>query len=199
MDDEVRYNPPIIELHSRSVCVENAHDLDGQIVLSAVVKEKRLGTSLSLIITGSWSNGIHMPSIAFWLRMDLWIAVHLTGRGLKDSRPSAFGEAQQIYCSQNVGFGSLNGVTLIVHRRGGASKIVNFIYFYIERERYVVPKQLEPRVRKKMSNILPATCVKIVDAKDFFTHLYQSITEMRPEKARATCNQYSFGLFRQRF
>ena len=70
--------------------------------------------------------------------MDLRVTVDLTGRGLQNPRPRTLGESEHIDGPMHTGFGRLDGVMLIVHRRGRAGEVVDLIHLKIQRERHIM-------------------------------------------------------------
>jgi hypothetical protein len=67
----------------------------------------------------------------------------------------------------DAGFGGLHGVVLVVDRRCGTSKIVNFVHFDVQRKGDIVPHHLEILVVKELFDVSPDAGKEIVDAHDY--------------------------------
>ena len=112
-------------MHARAVGVEDARDLDLQPVLAAVVEEQGLGAALALVVAAARADRIDVAPVVLRLRMDLRIAVHLGGRGLKNPRLHPLGQAQHVDRAVHAGLGRLHRIELVVHRRGRAGQVVD--------------------------------------------------------------------------
>src|SRR5262249_19143341 len=77
------------------------------------------------------------------LRMNTRIAIHLRGRCLQNPGLHALGKAEHIDRAVHARLDRLHRIVLVVHRRGWAGEIVDFIHLYIERKSDVVADQLE--------------------------------------------------------
>ena len=66
-----------MRMHPRTVRVEQAHDLDREIVLTPVVEEQRLRSTLALVVARARANRIHVAPVVLSLRVHLRIAVDL--------------------------------------------------------------------------------------------------------------------------
>jgi len=89
----------------------------------------------------------------------------------------------------HAGLGGLNGIMLIVHRRGRAGEIVDLVHLDIERHRHVMAHQLKVRPSEKMRDIVLGAGKEVIEAKDIVAAFHQSVAEMRAEKAGATGNE----------
>jgi hypothetical protein len=84
------------------------------------------------------------------------IAVDFRGRGLKDLCPKPLGESQHVDRTMDARLGGLHRIVLIVHRAGWTSEVVDLVDLDIERERHIVPHDLEARIADKMRDVVPA-------------------------------------------
>jgi len=130
-------------MHSGTIGIENPCHFDLDLILSMIIEEQGFGTSLPFVIAGTRSNTIDISPIGFRLRMDRRVSIDLGGRGLKDLGSQSFGQPEHIDGPMDVYFRGLNGVILIMNRRGRTGKIINFIHLDIEREGDVVTKEFE--------------------------------------------------------
>jgi hypothetical protein len=71
-------------MHTGTVSIENPGNFDLKSVLAMVVKEQSFGAALTFIVAGSPTNWIDVTPVLFNLRMDRWIAIHLTRGCLKN-------------------------------------------------------------------------------------------------------------------
>jgi hypothetical protein len=65
-----------------------------------------------------------------------------------------------------------------MYGRCGTGQIVYLVDFDVERKRYIVPHQLEPRVSQQVLDIALASGKHVVDAKNIVALLDQAITQM---------------------
>lgn len=91
LNDEIGDDAPIVGMHPRAVGIENAGDLDGDVIFAVVVEEKSLSAPLPFVVTGAITDGVDIAPIIFLLRMDVGIAVNFAGGGLKDFAFEPFG------------------------------------------------------------------------------------------------------------
>ena len=194
LDDEIRDHAAVVRVHARAVGVEDARDLDLELVLAPIVEEQRLGAALALVIARARPDRIDVAPIVLRLRMDGGVAVDLRGRGLEDPAFEALGEAQHVDGAVHAGLGRLHGVVLVVDGRGRAGEIVDFIDLDIEREGHVVTHELEARVAEQVLDVALGAGEKIIDADDVVAVGDQAIAEMRAEKAGAAGYQYGPGI-----
>src|SRR5262245_2599445 len=102
-------------MHAWTVCIEDAGDLDLELVLAVVVEERRLGAALALIVAGARTNRIDIAPVGFGLWMHRRVAVHLARRRLEDATFEAFGEPQHVDRAMHRSLCRLHGVVLVVY------------------------------------------------------------------------------------
>ena len=119
-----------------------------------------------------------MPPVAFWLRVNLGVAVHFAGRSLIDARAKPFGQAQHVDGTVHAGLDGLHRVVLVVYGRGRAGQIVNFIHLNIEGKGHVVANKLEPAVVHELFHIGAGTGKKVVRAEHFVPFVEQTFAQM---------------------
>ncbi len=66
-------------MHVGTVGVEDAGDLDVQVVLAAVVEEQGFGTAFAFIVAGAQADGVDVTPVVFGLGMDFRVAIALAG------------------------------------------------------------------------------------------------------------------------
>ena len=94
--NEVGNNPAVERVHARAIGIENPGDPHLNIVHAVVVHKQRLRGPLALVIAGSRPDGIDVAAILLGLRVDLGIAIHLTGRCLQHLCAATLGHAQYV-------------------------------------------------------------------------------------------------------
>ena len=68
---------PSLRVHARAVGVEDARDLDLELVLAMIVEEQRLGAALALVVAGARTDRIDVAPVVLGLRVHRGIAVDL--------------------------------------------------------------------------------------------------------------------------
>ena len=81
-----------------------------------VIEEQGLGTALAFVVAGTSADGIHITPIAFRLWMDVWVAIDLGGRGLKDAGIHPLGKSEAVDRTHDRSLGGLDRIVLVVHR-----------------------------------------------------------------------------------
>src|SRR5439155_1114991 len=69
LHDEARHHAAVVGVHARAVRVEDAHDLDAQVVLTAVVEEQRLGAALAFVVAAALADRVDAAPV----RLGLWV------------------------------------------------------------------------------------------------------------------------------
>ena len=167
LDDEIGDDAPVIGMHPRAIGVEDAHDLDVELVLTVIVEEQGLGAALAFIIAGTRANRVDVPPVAFGLRMDRGIAVDLRSRCLEDAGLHALGETKHVDRARDAGLGRLNRIELVVDRTCRAGEIVDLVDLDIERKADVVAHKLEARMTSEVIDVAFVTSEEVVDAQHF--------------------------------
>lgn len=73
--DEVGYDPAVVRVHERTVCVENADDADVRSFMAMVIEHEAFRATLSLIVACSDSNGVDVAPVAFRLGVHEWLSI----------------------------------------------------------------------------------------------------------------------------
>src|SRR5262245_8455820 len=102
-------------MHAWSVCIEDAGDLDLELVLAVIVEEQRLSAALALIVAGARTDRIDVAPVGFDLWMHRRVAVHLARRRLEDSTFETLGKPQHVDCAMYRSLRRLHRVVLVVH------------------------------------------------------------------------------------
>ena len=112
LDDEVAHHPAVVRMHARAVGVEDADDLDVEVVLAVIVEEQGFGAAFALVVAAADADGIDPAPVAFRLRMHFRVAVDLAGGGLQDARLQPLGQTQHVDRTVHAGLGGLHRVVL---------------------------------------------------------------------------------------
>jgi hypothetical protein len=125
LDDEVGDDSTVVRVHSGTESVEDSGHSDLDVVLSHVTVSESLGDSLSLVVTSSGTNTVDVTPVVLSLRVLLGVTVDLGGRGDEESCLGSLGETEHVQGTHERGLDGLDGVVLVVGRRGGASEMVD--------------------------------------------------------------------------
>jgi hypothetical protein len=71
-------------------------------------------------------------------------------------------------------------------RRGWAGKVIDPIHFDKDGMNYIVPDQLEVRMREEMSDVILAAREKIIDTEDVFLSIQERFTEVAAQETSAS-------------
>ena len=96
LDDEVGDDAAIIRVHARAIGIQDAGDLDAQVVLTAVVEEQGLGAAFAFVGSGAGADGVDVAPVVLRLGMDGRITTDLAGGGLQDLGPHPLGQAEHV-------------------------------------------------------------------------------------------------------
>jgi hypothetical protein len=165
-------------MHTRSIGIENARDLDLETMLAVIIKEQCFGTAFPLIVTRTRPDRIDIAPVAFCLGVDRRISIYFARRGLKDATFEALGEPQHVDCAVYRRLGRLHWVVLILNWRRGASEIIDLVNFHVEWKRHIVTNELETGMDTEMLNIPLGAREEIIDAQNVMPLLEQSIRQM---------------------
>jgi hypothetical protein len=158
-------------------------------VLAPVVEEQRLGAALALILAGAHTDRVDAAPIALGLRVNFRIAVDFGGRGLKDFRVHALGEAQYVDRTVDARLRRLHRVELIVDGRGRAGEVVDLVYLDIEREGDVMAHQFETRLLQEVGDVVLPAGEKIIDTQNILALRDEPLAQVRAEESGAARHQ----------
>jgi hypothetical protein len=162
-------------MHPRPVCIEDASNLDVDAALSVIIEEQGFGATLSLIVAGSRTDGVHMAPIILSLRMSRGITINLACRSLQNSTFQTLGETQHIYRAVYRRFCGLHRIVLVLDRRRGASQVVDFVDFDVQGKGDIVAHKFKARVGVQMSDVVFGSREEIVHADNLMAIGQQSI------------------------
>jgi hypothetical protein len=158
-----------------------------------IVHKECFGTSFSLIIAGTYPDGIYIAPVGFGLGMYSWVPIHLTGGCLEDASAAATREAKHIDRTVDTDLRRLHRIKLVMNGAGRAGEIENLVDFNIERMGHVVTHHLEISVVEKMSNIAACSGVVVVNAEHFAVGSKQPFTKKAAEKTGRSGHEDAFG------
>lgn len=192
LDDEVGDDAAVVGVHARAVGVEDARDLDFQLVLAVVVEEQGFGAALAFIVAGADADRVDVAPVVLGLRVNRRVAVNLAGGSLEDARLQALGQAEHVDGAMHRGLGGLHRVVLIVNGRGGAGQVVDFVDFHIQREGDVVTHELEARMVVQVVDVALGAGEQVVQAQHFMALFQQLVAQVRTEEAGAAGDENTF-------
>jgi hypothetical protein len=108
-----------------AVGVENTADFDIDVVLAIIIHHKGFGNAFPLIVTASDTYRIYVSPVAFGLRVNLRISIHLGCRSEENSSLSPLGQTQHVDGSHNIGFNGFYSVILIGYGGSRTGKMVD--------------------------------------------------------------------------
>ena len=117
------------------------------------------------------------------------VAVDLACGRLKDRRAQSLGKTKHVDRAVDRSLGRLDGIVLVVDRRGRAREVVDLIDLDIERKGHVVADELEAGMIKQVLDVALGACEEVVDAKHFVAMLEQRFAQMRSDEARAASDK----------
>lgn len=119
------------------------------------------------------------------------VAVNFAGRCLQDRNLDPFCKAQHVDRADDGHLRRLDGVVLIMNRRGGASEVEDGIDLDEQRMTDIVPQEFKTRMRQQMRDIRLRAGKEVVDTKDFVAARDKPVDEVRPDEACASRHQNS--------
>jgi hypothetical protein len=137
LDDEVGDNSAVVRVHTRTKGVENTGDSDIDTVLSHVTVGEGLSDTLALIVTGSGTDTVDVTPVVLSLGVLLGVTVHLRGGSDKEPCLGSLGETKHVERAHEGSLDGLDGVVLVVGRRGRAGEMVDF--WFVSQSRPDVP------------------------------------------------------------
>lgn len=136
-------------------------------MLAPIIEKQCFRAALTFIIAGPGADWIDVaPST---LRS---VGEHLDRHKLPMSRLEEFSlspalPARAVDGTMHAGLCSLYRVPLVVRGRSRTRKVVDFINLDVERERHIVPCQIEVLVIQEMLDVRPRASEKVIDAKGY--------------------------------
>jgi uncharacterized protein (DUF736 family) len=161
-------------------------------MLAMIIEKQSFGAALAFIIARTRADRVDVAPIGFRLRMDEGVAINFRRRCLHDPDFQAFGEAKHVDGAEHAGLRRLDGIELIMDRRGGTGEIINFVDFNEKRKGDVVTQKLEALMIDESVDVAPSARKKIIDAEDFVTFVEETQAKMRAEKSSAASDQNTF-------
>ena len=165
-------------MHARPVRVENAGDLDIELMLTVVVEKKRFRAAFTFVITRPDADRVDVAPIALHLRVNDRITVDLARRCLKNAALEPLGEPEHVDRAMHRGFGGLHRIMLIMHWRRRARKVVNFVDLDEQRKCHIVADKFESWIAKQMRNVALGACEQVVQANHLVAIRKQTITQV---------------------
>ena len=189
---EVRDDASVLGVHLRTVRVEDAHHPDVHPVLPAVVGAQRLRDALALVVAAPEPDRVDVAPVLLDLRMHERVAVYLARRGVEHARLRLERELEHVHRAEHGALRRLDGVLLVVDRRGGAGEVVYLVELPPERLRDVVQHEREALVVEELVDVLLRAREEVVQRGDLVSVRKKPLAEMAAEESRATSYQCFF-------
>ena len=130
-----------------------------------------------------------MSPVALGLRMNVWITIHLRGRGLEDTGPDPLGQTEGVDRPHDGCLHRLDGIVLIVRRGCRAGEIIDAVDLELERVDHVVTNEFKTVVPLEMLDVGLSTGEEVVETDHFISLFNKTIAEMRTKKSGSAGNQ----------
>lgn len=156
--DKVRYYASIVDVHPRSVGVEDSGDANLKAFLLGVGVRQRLRHPLSLVVAGARPDWVDVAPVRLRLRMDGRVAVDLTGGGDQNATGDPLCKAQHVDRSHGVRLDRLNRIEHVVRRTGRTGQVVDLIYLDVQRIDDVMVEELKVGVADPVGDVEAAAC-----------------------------------------
>ncbi len=179
-------------MHARAVGVEDASDLDAQVVLTAVIEEQGFGAALALVIAGAGADGVDVAPVVLWLGVDGGVTINLAGGGLKDLGFDPFGQAEHVDGPMDAGLGGLDRVVLIMDGRGRAGQVVDLVHLHVKGEGDVVAHQLEVGVVEQVGDVVLGAGEEVINADDVMAVGEEAFAQVAAQEAGAAGDEDAF-------
>ena len=186
LNDEIAHHPSVVEEHARSVGVEDAGHPDLDAVHALIVEAQCFGDPFAFVVAGADADRIDRADIALGLGMDLGIPVDFAGAGQQQRCTDATGQAQHVEGAQKAGFGRVNRIVLVMHRRGRAGQVPDAIHLQADRFGHIVADEFKGRMVPPGAQVLFSSCECVVEADHVFAGLHQAIDEVGTNEASST-------------
>ena len=118
LGEEGRDYAAVVELHTRTVGVEDPGDVGAEAEFAVVGHSHGLSKTFRFVVATSWPYWIYVAPIAFLLGVLERVAVALAGGGEKESGVEEAGDFEHVACGCGAGFESLDWKVEIVFGAG---------------------------------------------------------------------------------
>ena len=123
--------------------------------------------------------------------MHLRIAVDLGGGGLQHAGLHPLCQAQAVDGAHHGGLHRLDGIVLVMRRRGRAGEVVDLVDLDLEGIDHVVPQEFKARVGEQVDDVLLPAGEQIVEADDLVPVADEPVAEVTAQEAGAAGDEDS--------
>src|SRR3984893_7464086 len=145
LDQEVRHDAPVAGPQAGPEGVEDAHDLDVEVVGPGIRHGQRLCEALRLVVDAAWTDGGDVTPVPLVLRVDLWVAVDLARGREQVPGPGGLRETESVVRAERADLEGLDRMLEVVAGACGAGEVQNGVNAAVHREelRDVVLPEME--------------------------------------------------------
>ena len=129
-----------------------------------IVEAKGFGDSFAFVVAAANPNSVHTTAVTLRLGMNLWVTIHFTGAGQKQTSTHPSCQAKHIVCAEEASLCGFDRIELVVDGRCRTSKVPDAIYLKPDRVGDVVPYQLKLRVIDPLADIAFPACEIVIKA-----------------------------------
>src|SRR6185437_1251796 len=142
--------------------------------------------ALAFVVTGARPDRAHRAAVAFALRVDVGLAVHLAGGGLENPRSAALSLVQDVERAIGAGPDSLFGIALVVLRRCAAREVENPVGLHAEGLDHIVFQEREISAIMQRGEVAAVARGQVVDRRDAESVLQQLRAQVAAEETGST-------------
>ena len=192
MGNELRDHATVAGAHARAVGIEDPDDPRIQSVRAVVGHRQGLGEALGLVVRAPRTDRVDVAPVRFGLRVDLGIAVHLTGRGQQVSRLTRLGEPERAQGADAIDLEGMDRIPQVVSGAGGTGEVQDEIDGIVddERPRHVLPQEPEPTVAAQMGQVSGRPREQAVDPQDAPVPRQKIVAQVRAEESGRPRDQH---------
>src|SRR5260370_2537017 len=188
LDQEVRDDAPVAGPQARPEGIEDAHDLDVEVVRPVIRHGHRLGEALRLVVHAAGTHRVDVTPVLLVLRVDLRVAVDLA-RG-REQVPGAggLGETEGVVRPERADLEGLDRILEVVARARRAGEVQDGVNAAVDREelRDVVLFELERGRVEEVLDVLDPAREQAVDGEDVPAASDERAAEVRAQEPCAS-------------
>src|SRR2546421_1184650 len=188
LDQEVRDDAPVAGPQAGPEGIEDAYDLDVEVLRPVIRHCHRLGEALRLVVHAAGTDRVDVTPVPLVLRVDLRVAVDLA-RGRKQvPGPGGLRETKGVVGAERADLQGLDRVLEVVAGARRAGEVQDGVHATVDREelRDVVLLELERGRVEEVLDVLDPAREQAVDGEDVPAATDERAAEMRAQEPGAT-------------
>src|SRR6266513_1355703 len=188
LDQEVRDDATVAGPQAGPEGVEDAHDLDVEVVRPVIRHGHRLGEALRLVVHRAGTDRVDVTPVPLVLRVDLGVAVDLARRRKEVPGAGGLGETEGVVGAERADLQGLDRVLEVVAGARGAGEVQDGVHATVDREelRDVVLLELERGGVEEVLDVLDPAREQAVDGEDVPPPTDERAAEGRAQEPGAT-------------